>query len=294
MNKTILKDPADLAIHPSAKLMPEWTKDDPRFGALVEDVRERGIDKPIKCDKEFRIVDGRTIWRVAKQLQLAEVECQVVPDDQIIATILGSLLHRKHFTRAQLAYLSFPIIESGYEESKLRRLKNLRNRQCSPETALNAASAKTSHDFARQIGVCERSLRQASELHKHFKNPAKFEWIDEADPLTLKEYYEPRILHPDKPHGLGAVLAGIGSKLSPDSISQQKNGQLELFTGAFDTVFTRFEYWKGMDATLRRHVLDKIREEIDDMAPERCAEMSELFSKLANLLNQRAKEEAVA
>ena len=57
-------------------------------------MRARGIDQKILIDGEDRIVDGRNLWRVAKQLDLAEVECAVIETDDIAGAILAGLVHR--------------------------------------------------------------------------------------------------------------------------------------------------------------------------------------------------------
>jgi hypothetical protein len=244
--KALLKDPMELSLHPLARQIPEWETDDPRFGALVEDIRERGLDKPLLIDREDRIVDGKMCWRAAKRLQLTELECRIVPDEQIAGTVVNSLLQRRHCTKGQLAYLVHPFLDIALDERKRNRLANLRKSPMFPEPD-SIGFGRTIKGFVRELGFSEDTFEQAARVHEAFKNPKKFEWNDERRPLTLKEYYEPRILAADDAAGLGAVLAGIGAKLSPETTNQHKSGQLELFSEALATFKTRWGYWSNFD-----------------------------------------------
>lgn len=280
--KTCFKDPSELSIHPLAKLAPEWTKDDQRFIALVENIRERGIDQRILIDREGRIVDGRNLWRAAKQLQLPEVECAVVADEDIAGTILAGLLQRRHLTKGQRAYMAYPLLESAHKEAGARRLQNLRKGQQIPEI-YSVDIGKSVDAFAERLGISRPLFYQAAEVHKLLANNKKFDWNDERKPLTLREYYEPRILDDEDAVGLGAVIAGIGSKLSGKTQDQNKVGQLELFTDAFDTLKTRFGYW-GKFSSAQKAALDPV---IEMTVAEMPFDLCERFVKAAK---QRLKE----
>ena len=73
---------------------------------------------------------------------------------------------------------------------------------------------KTVEDFARGFGFGRDLFYQAAEIHKLLASNKKFDWAEERKALTLREYYEPRIMDDDsKPVGLGAVIAGIGAEV---------------------------------------------------------------------------------
>lgn len=245
-------------VHPLARQLPEWPKDDPRFIALVDDIRSRGIDQKILVDRENRIVDGRNLWRAAKQLEIEEVEVGVVADEDIAGTLLAGIIHRRNLTKGQRAYLVYPFLEPAHQEAQRRKLAMLRKGNVSP-SCTECTTGKTIQDFAEQIGVGRRLFMQAAEIHRLMASNKKFEWNDERKPLTLREYYEPRILDDDDPAGLGAVIAGIGAKLSPNTANQVKSGQLELFTHAFDTLKTRFTYWEKFTPKQKEQARPEIR-----------------------------------
>lgn len=254
----------ELTIHPLAKQLPEWPVDDGRFMALTEDIRERGLDRPLLIDREERIVDGRMCWRAVKRLQLPQVECKVVLDEQIAGTIVNSLVQRRHLTKGQLAYVSFPILAPAYEERRRNRVANLRKGQQSPD-ADSIGIGKTVESFYVQLGISRDTFDQCVRIHDAFKNPKKFEWLDERRPLTLREYYEPRIMDPHESAGLGAVLAGIGAKFSQKTTDQRASGQLELFRDGLLKFKARWNYWLKFNDSERKEARAAIRTTVLDM-----------------------------
>jgi hypothetical protein len=112
----------------------------------------------------------------------------------------------------------------------------------------------------------------------------KFEWAEERKALTLREYYEPRIMDDDDPVGLGAVIAGIGAKLSPNTANQNKSGQLELFTHAFETLQTRFTYWAKFSDSQKAQARPEIRATVAAMP----GDLREEFEKAIKEANKKA------
>src|SRR5579884_2996775 len=110
-SKTVSKQPSELVMHPRVTALIKRAKNDDGFRALVEDIRERGIDQPIIIDSEDQIVDGRERWEAAKLLQLETIECIVCDQGEVMGIIVGNLVHRKHYTKGALAYVVFPLFE---------------------------------------------------------------------------------------------------------------------------------------------------------------------------------------
>lgn len=254
------KDTADLSIHPLAKLKPEWATDSASFTCLVNDVRERGIIIPLLIDREGRIIDGKMIFRVAKQLQLAQVPCMEVADDHIPAAIIGSLVQRKHYTKSALAYLTYPLMQPAYEAARKRRIENLKKANDLPKSPLETSG--TVDAFAESCGIGRNLFFEAKKVHKLFAKDADF-----------KAAMEPRILaepiggeHENKrPMGLGAVIAGWAGREATLNGDREDRQQLELFTDGLDKLQKRFGYWDQFSGSQKIKARAVIRETVAAM-----------------------------
>jgi hypothetical protein len=282
--RTVLRDPINsLSDESPWPGLPRWAQNDPRQHALTDDIQARGIDYPLLITHKGFVVDGvKRLW-AARALQLPEIKCRIIEDSEVISTILANLLHRSHYTKGQLAYLSYPMLAPAWEESKRRRMlnldKNLQKGQCSPESTFNVLSGKTVGDFAEKIGIHRNTFLQAAAIHKHFTSPKKYEWNDEHSELTMREYFEPRILHAEDPAGLGAVIAGIQAKLSGKTLDQAQSTQLDLFTDGLCALQKRFGYWPSFDKAAREKARLEIKETVarmpDDLREEWSAAIKE-------------------
>jgi len=270
---------ADLTVHPDKKLIPdEWGNDDVRFKALVEDIRERGIDQPLLIDGENRILDGRRRWRAAKRLQLGVVPVIVREAGDVYGVIVSGLVQRGHYTQSQLAYLTYPLMARVFDESRRRRLQNLRHFQGSLDSAGAALSRKSVEDEAQHIGISRRIFFDAQKVHLEFGKHNKKRDLTDQDGntvhgVTFKEFYEPLILREEKPYGLGAVIAGIAGSLSTSGKAKRNPAQLELFSDAFDTLTKRFDYWHKFDADEKATLKPVICGAIAAMPQDLCDEI---------------------
>jgi len=238
----------ELRIHPVLSALPELGKDDPLFVSLVENVRDNGVEIPLVCIEPDLIVDGRERWKAAKRLRLQEVPVVFHRRNEPASVVVSSLT-RKHYSKGALAYVMFPLLPRAFEESRNRRLANLRRGAAVPESALSAPSG-TFEDLAERLGVCRRLLFQAKEVRAEFdRDKSRYEFQDEGEPMTLKEYYEPRLLwgrgtsDECRAMGLGAILAGISGLRATGGKHRPDPKQLELFESAFETLRVRFSYW---------------------------------------------------
>jgi hypothetical protein len=292
-------DPAELTIHPGAKKLPGWSKDDERFIALVEDIRERGIDQPLQIDAEKRVLEGRERLKAARQLQLKEVPVIVREPGEEVAVILHSLLQRKHYTKGQLAYVAFPLLEPAIQESRKRRLENLKN----AKTPINSRKGTecTIEIMAADLGISRKLLVMAGQLHRLFSESdhAIEEWDaahphgGEGRPEDLRARFEPQILTPVEggergQHicGLGDVLAGIGGQKSTKGQQVEKPRQLELFEDAWSDLRKRALYWDSFDERTKLQARDTIYAVVAEM-PDEVADV--LAKAVAKRLNQRAR-----
>ena len=268
MDKIITKDPADLRLHKVFRPRHDaWADDDTRFLALCDDIRERGLDYPIKITEANEIVDGRHRWRAARRAGLQTIPCTIVDEANVLQIMVSTILHRRHFTNVQRAYVLVDggLIDSAFEAARHRQLAGRKV----------TTTAKTVEDWSRELGVHPESVRQARKLVEIFDAHAndEFEWNGEREPLTLRDYYEPRILADVDSIGLGAAIAGIAGKLDAEK-SNAKGGhpggkptlpdrQLDLFKSTFTTLNTRWEYWANFDAVQKDDIRKTLRVTIE-------------------------------
>jgi len=155
-----------------------------------------------------------------------------------------------------VAYLAFPHLKPAFEIARLQKLEKLAKTPANLVVHSCTTSAKTVEELAEDVGICRRLLMEAQAVHKLFAERTKYAFAVEGGPqdgdvqdLTLKEYFEPRILRAPiggeheqtRPMGLGAVIAGAATvkEHRKGVFSSTKNAQLELFGKAFKTLTIR-------------------------------------------------------
>jgi hypothetical protein len=286
-----LKDPTELRPHPLKKSLPkaaEWQKGGESFNALLEDVRERGIDTPLLITSTNEILDGEVRWLAAKALRLDEVPTLEVPFACAASIILALLLQRQHLSKGALAYLAFPLLASAFMESGRRRMQRLTKGQQIPVAALSAATGKQTERekiaaFAATLGISQRLLWQAKSVHELFARNPEF-----------KAKMEPRLLRhhggegeDERPVGLGAILAGdAGERLG----GAPNNNQLELFKAHLKNEFIRFAYWTRLTEAEQREVFTAVKTHAIQQPPENLEAMADYHAALARHLKQLARE----
>lgn len=199
--KTVNVPVEELTIHPSIKGMARLAQDDPRYDIMRTTWQESGFIPPIWVTEDHQIINGRHRYWYAKANKIPELAAVVVPADQVPLFILSGISGQNHNTKGQRAYFAVPFMESAFDAASKRRLGNL--------TGAGGRSAlppcPTVEDLANRLGVDRDTLFKAKKLHKLF----------EAKP-HLKEEWEPRLLDPEAPLGLGAALSGIAGKESTE------------------------------------------------------------------------------
>ena len=294
--KIVNKDPAILKLHPLQEEIFRWhplrlnaaaDELDQVFKALVEDIRENGIQQPLLIDEQDRLLDGADRWLAARRLQLPLVPTIMQPKLDI-EQVLGHLVTRKNYTESQIAMILAAISDATVEANKKARLANLKNQPLDTLAAYGPASVhirETLGFLAEKAGISTRLLYQAREIRKLFReHPQKFrftaedakaiaardvvltKWGGKWREFSLREYYEPLIFareeeHALDPYGLGAVLAGLKSKIEntePDGSTKPQRQQ-----GEFDLAWDGFEKFSRNAARLDVKALEKAtREEL--------------------------------
>lgn len=309
-----IRDPKSLRVHASLRKQPgEWSDEDPRFLALVDDINVRGIDQPLLITADGAIADGRHRWRGANRLQLAGVPCKVIDESEVAAAIVNSLLQRRHYTKSQRAYLSLPHLEQAFAEAKVRSLANLQKGSAGPDRR-SAPVGKCLDDWALEIGVCVRFLTDARKVMELFKDTAKRTLTDKdgntEKGVTFREFFEPRILadedgggHKPTAYGLGAVISGIQSILESEKKGKPHKGgkpdetgdQLRLFNQVVTDELNRWEYWTNFDDDTKAEHFKTVRAHAAKIKdPARLEGLAAYHRKLANEFEKAAKEAKAA
>lgn len=233
----------ELSLHKQASSLPTICRESGEFGAMLATARELGtLPEPIKVNN-FRIIVGAEFLEVARDLGMVTVPCVEVSADDLHATILASLLARRHYTKGQLAFLALPHLQPAIDESKKRRLDNLK-KGLTPDCALSAQSgisgAKTAGELAEELGISRRLFTYAAQLHREF-----------AADATIRERFESLILEQDEDGaimGLGSVVAGIAGYKSTKNITPMIQPELLIWRDRIEKMFTA-KRWAGWDNT---------------------------------------------
>lgn len=249
---------AELSIHPRIAKMPRLDKSDPRYKAMKASWIESGIIPPIYVTKDGQIADGRHRFWFAQDMQLDDVSVIEVTEDEVPMVVLNGLSGRNHQTKGQRAYFAIPYLQAALDAAKSRRLQILKSGGKSKLPAL-----ETMEDLAAQIGVGEETMRQASKIHAAFLD----------DPKLRKEW-EPKILDPEEPMGLGFVCAGIGGAKGTKGQPKKpkRNSALNNFTVGWKNLAkpaAHYAKWNDEErdtaAEAVRHAIVRLPDELLDV-----------------------------
>lgn len=249
---TEIVDPDSLRLHPLLAQQPP--PDSEILTSVTDDIAERGIDHPLIVDEKNRVMDGRIRLRGALALELPEIEIVRRPSSEAATIIIQSLLQRRHFSKSALAYLTYPLFGSMLEESKARRVENLKRGGASPDSTQNVLSGRSAELVARQAGVSRALFFQAREVHKLF-----------ARHPEAKEKLEPQILAGDL--CLGYAINGVVGLVSTKGKARNEENQLELFQRGIVSLRHRFTKWEQLAPKMRLLIANDFAEAIAE-APE--------------------------
>jgi len=241
------RDPQQLKkmLAPALKRIPVLPADDQeRIRAAL--MQTGSILDPVRLDADGRVATdhGRTLVLAACDLGVKEVQVAVTDLDSA-SLILDELTTRRHFTKSAIAYLAYPLLETAWKASKIRRVSNLMpgNKvgakmsenpnvsRKSPEATIENLPTRTIEEFAAEHGVERNLLFEAQKVHELFEENEgrEFNFVvvggkqdGELVPSTLRDWFEPLILRSpiggeherSRPMGLGAVVAACGFKIS--------------------------------------------------------------------------------
>jgi hypothetical protein len=252
--KPILQHSPDfIQWHNLIRSMPRWADESPEMAALVEDVRERGIDQPLivcltdgggETPGDYYLLDGRHRHRAAILAGLTSVPVVERDESEALGIVLNSITQRRHFSKGALAYLCYPVLEAAaLPHGGDRKSKSTQSTLIDTETLCSRSG------FGRDLYF------QARRVHEVF-----------ARRPDLREEYEPRILSGDM--GLGACVAGLAGKESTEGTKRQDRPPEKLLIDGFQAIETRFRAWDKLEGSARRDVADRAVETILSLPDE--------------------------
>lgn len=261
---------SELTIHPILKGLHRKDNESDEFVAFVEDIRVRGVQEPVKVDSENRIIDGRHRYWASKQIGLRELPVVIVPQGEVVSTVVQSLLQRRHYSKGARAYMIVPFFKDAFEEARARHRAFLAS-----GGKAKVPFEETVAGFAAKLGISDKLLTQAQKLHNLF-----------TEKPELKKQFEASIFDPDKPAGLGGILAGISGKDATDgnARNERSGGVMLLFGEAFDTLRNRAKAWAKFDTDQQLALFPKIRTAVAAMPPD-------LRARLKKFIVDAEKEE---
>lgn len=277
----------ELTLHPSRNLLPGVDTQSDTFKALLNLIATGGFAATGRhiVTHSCRIIEGADLWEAAKLIGLVAVETVEVAAEHIESVMLAGLVAREHYTKGQIAFLVYPLLQPMFDRVKSRKLANLKKGSNSsqvleiPDPALSAGSgnpaatlfgigadkltkATTIPQVADALGISERLFRMAGQLHKEFA----------ADP-DLAAQFIPQILAQDESgaaFGLGGIIAGIAGRKATKDITPIISPELDLW-GERITKWTAPARWAGWDKLTPEHreaVSTRTAEELLKTSPE--------------------------
>ena len=281
MSKIEIRNLDDLVIHPALKSQPRLSDD--QLLSWRKGMKRRGesATPAIYVTADNQIVDGRHRFWCAKKLGWKTIPAIMVKDEEICSLIFETLANRRHYSKGQLAYIIAPMIDEIFAEAKKRQMTGT---AATPNT-------ETPESIAAGLGISYRVLLQAREIHDYFDTDKAKRTLTDRDEVTeknvtLKEFFEPRILlveDPEAPrtraYGLGAVLAGIKQILTLEQREgagrshgggrpERVEKQLQLFGTAMTGLQNKFVYWTKWDEDTRTEAIKALPPVIEKMPRE--------------------------
>jgi len=252
---------------------PRWGDEDPRYTALVADIRERGVLNPINADENGVVWDGFDRLRASKaagKTHIPVIRCTAEEGPKIA---FGSLLHRKHHTKSQRIYAAYPYFMARHEAALARNRARLKSGGSDIGFGGNEESVES---MCAQLGVSAELFYQAKRIYDCF--------VARPD---LKELFEPQIMDDEASISLGQAWAGINGHLSTaerGGPKPPKPGKIQVLLDGFSDLAKRFKHWGNFeDEASRERAVTKIRASLDK-APD------DLIDELRKAINQVSKQ----
>ena len=262
MNKTELRDPADLRLHPLRKGFTALdTSEAEQWNAFVDGMSAAGPGgiPPLFITADGRVMDGARRLKAAKQLGWVEVACMVRPEEDAGELVIDTLFGQRNLTRCVKTYLAICILDEFVKSSENRRLRNLQKGLKTLEKPLNGVSSnrlskplggrpeeeKSTRVLAEKFGVSRETVRRAIQVVELF-----------AKEPELKAKWEPLLMTGEK--NLWNVLSAVGGA-GADQSKRTDGVVTTQLTLAFERIGEHAEIWADLPETERQHIVSKWR-----------------------------------
>lgn len=269
----------DIAIAPLIKDQARWPETDSRFRSFCADIKERGVQEPIRIDENNVLWDGYDRLRAAKRAKFTHIPVLRCKSEDGPDIAFGSFVQRKHATKSQRVYSAYPYFLARHEAAKNRALAV---KQAGGKPADTAASESV-EAMALEIGVSRDLFFQAAKLHETF-----------ASSPDLRAEFEPRIMDDEDPISLGGALAGIAGKGATAAKPKpaNKGGKLGLFRDAFKGLKNRVKYWDRFEDEEKDAAVNAVKLAVFSMPAELRGEIRRAIAQAEKQERQQAVEAA--
>lgn len=310
---------AALRVHPLLEHAPRLGPKDPRYLAMRASWRESGVRPTIFITPTGEIADGRHRYWDALDEGDEEMAAIVVDPENVASIILGAVTGRAHTTKAVQAYLCQPIIAPALEQARARRAAMM-----DAGLKKKLPPVETVEDLAERLGISETYLKQADRIHQAFANETRFDFNNppaaaaslifdtpeeiaefkttpggrKKRSMTLRQYFEPRILDDENPMPLAQVLTGIGYFLNgaPEKSAgkaPKRNSHLHVFTSSWSLLSKSAPRWDKLDAddqAIAMNAVDKAFKKVPTVMLDMMAETAKRELRARKTAHRSASE----
>lgn len=305
-----------LCLHQILTSTPELPEASAEFQALLNDIRDRGVDNPLLVTESGEILDGKHRHKAAMRLGVESLPCVIRDAGDARTIVVQSLVQRRHYSKGALAFAVLPYFEQMRMEALRRRdrvhCKNLGipDSDCSDspvvplsgttgdglENSINSWGNKgrrTSEVIAEYIGVGTTVVKDAQALHdalmdlrsKHDDTAKALEWTREIEEKLYSGHY-----------GLGGAMTDLAGKRATKGKHRapvdRGRGPAGLLCRAFEDGRKRWGYWSQIDTHERNAVLRKAEEWIREMPDDLRGELFRRMNEIRRAKLAEAKEVA--
>lgn len=233
---------------------PRWPDTDPRYRALVEDIRKNGVRNPLNVDPENVVWDGFDRLRASKAAGLKTVPVIRCTAEEGPEIAFGSLLHRKHHSKGQRVYSAYPYFIARHASAQVRNRARLQS-----GGADFGGDDDGVETMCAELGVSRELFYQAKRLHDIF-----------TERPDLRDLFEERIMDDEDPISLGAAIAGVAGHLSTRGKEKAASSgsagvKLVVFTDALKSLKKGLKAWEKIPEEHHEKACVAIRATVDAM-----------------------------
>lgn len=277
---------AELKPHPLNKHRPRLWPGTPGWLGFVADIEGRGIQEPIAITAAGLILNGVTRWKAADVLgvdKVPTIPCRVVPDTQVLTTLVEELGLSKTLTKGQKAYLLWPIVADTVQEMRDRQLQALKagKGRTIADSVGDGQATSSIEAFCESLGFSKDLLTQARTLHDLWAGEkaalARYPHVKRGDLKELRDEWEAKILSHESPIGLGAALAGMAGQATTADKPKRVNTevQLDLFSDGVQALTKVAKSWDKISAKARPEFVEAWRRAAAEWPPDLRRELAE-------------------